>query len=58
MLTSNRLAYEEIRLILCTLLFNFDIELSPESTGWIDQDVYFLWDKPPLIVLLAERART
>jgi hypothetical protein len=49
------LAYAEIRLILCKLLFNFYIELCPESTNWIDQDVYFLWDKPPLNVALTDR---
>ena len=51
-----RLAYAEIRLILCKLLFNFDVELCPESKNWTDQEVYFLWDKPPLQVLLTERS--
>ncbi|KAJ6086858.1 hypothetical protein N7467_005772 [Penicillium canescens] len=49
------LAYCEIRLILCKLLFNFDIALSPESTNWPDQKVYFLWEKPPLMVELTDR---
>ncbi|GAD91552.1 hypothetical protein PVAR5_0124 [Paecilomyces variotii No. 5] len=49
------LAYAEIRLILCKLLFHFDIELCPESVNWVDQEVYFLWDKPALMVNLIER---
>lgn len=50
------LAYAEIRLIICKLLFNFDIALCPESDEWMNQEVYFLWDKPPLVVTLTERA--
>lgn len=50
------LAYAEIRTILCKLLFNFDIELLQKSEDWIDQKVYFLWDKPPLMVSLTERS--
>lgn len=49
------LAYFEMRLILCKLLFNFDIALSPESINWPDQKVYFLWEKPPLMVKLTDR---
>ncbi|KAJ5766345.1 uncharacterized protein N7511_003961, partial [Penicillium nucicola] len=49
------LAYFEIRLILCKLLFNFDITLSPESINWLDQKVYFIWEKPPLMVKLTDR---
>jgi hypothetical protein len=54
-LPRSSLAYCEIRLILCKLLFNFDITLSPESTNWPDQKVYFLWEKPPLMVKLTDR---
>ncbi|KAL1863707.1 hypothetical protein Plec18170_000545 [Paecilomyces lecythidis] len=50
------LAYAEIRLILCKLLFHFDIELCPESVNWINQEVYFLWDKPALMVNLTDRS--
>lgn len=49
------LAYCEIRLILCKLLWHFDITLCPESTNWTDQKVYFLWDRPALMVRLRER---
>lgn len=51
----NSLAYAEIRLILCKLLFHFDVALCPESARWADQEVYFLWDKPALMVQLSER---
>ncbi|KAL2794803.1 cytochrome P450 [Aspergillus keveii] len=49
------LAYMESRLILTKLLFNFDIELCPESQGWIVQEMYVNWDKPPLHVWLKDR---
>ncbi|KAJ5085466.1 hypothetical protein N7532_010237 [Penicillium argentinense] len=50
-----KLAYCEIRLILCKLLWNFDISLCTESKNWLNQEVYFLWDKPPLMVTLLDR---
>ncbi|KAF2458035.1 cytochrome P450 [Lineolata rhizophorae] len=49
------LANAEIRLILCKVLFHFDVELRPESSRWIDQNCYVLWDKPPLWVRIKER---
>ncbi|KAI2709931.1 hypothetical protein DTO006G1_9212 [Penicillium roqueforti] len=49
------LANCEIRLILCKLLYHFDITLRPESTNWADQKAYFLWDKPALMVTLKDR---
>jgi cytochrome P450 len=53
MLTRGRIsmAYHEMRLILTKVLYNFDIELLPESANWIDdQKVYSLWQKTPLMV--------
>ena len=44
------LAWHELRLLLATLLLHFDISLAEESQGWIDQRVYTLWEKPPLMV--------
>jgi cytochrome P450 len=45
------MAYHEMRLILAKVLFNFDLELCPESVGWMEkQRVYTLWQKPPLMV--------
>ncbi|KAJ5971210.1 uncharacterized protein N7479_001128 [Penicillium vulpinum] len=49
------LANCEMRLILCKLLYHFDIALCPESTNWADQKAYFLWDKPALMVTLKDR---
>jgi hypothetical protein len=49
------LAYCEIRLILCKLLYHFNLSLCPESANWTDQKVYFLWDKPALLVTLTDR---
>ncbi|OQE23218.1 hypothetical protein PENSTE_c009G01792 [Penicillium steckii] len=49
------LAYAEIRLILCRLLWNFDVELCSVSENWVDQEVYFLWEKSPLMVNLKDR---
>ncbi|KAJ0425151.1 sterigmatocystin biosynthesis P450 monooxygenase stcL [Aspergillus carlsbadensis] len=49
------LAYMESRLILTKLLFNFDIELCPESQEWIVQEMYVNWDKPQLHVWLRDR---
>lgn len=48
-------AYSEMRVILARMLWNFDMELSPESDGWEKQKVYTLWDKGPLMVKLSAR---
>ena len=51
-----------MRLIVCTLLWNFDLELCEESKSWSGfevgdgvQKAYGLWDKPDLMVRLTER---
>lgn len=49
------LAYHEARLLLCSVLWNFDLELDPRSHGWDKQPVYTLWEKYPLWVKVAER---
>jgi hypothetical protein len=46
------LAYAEMRLILARILFNFDIELADPSDEWLNQRVFAIWEKPPLMVLL------
>ncbi|KAI5369151.1 putative cytochrome P450 [Septoria linicola] len=51
------LAWHEMRLILATTLFNFDLKLCEESKKWTDQKVYTLWEKIPLMVTLAPAAR-
>ncbi|KAI1085078.1 cytochrome P450 [Whalleya microplaca] len=49
------LAYYEMRAILSRLLYNFDLELCPESQDWINQKSWSLWDKPPLMVKISPR---
>ncbi|GME40427.1 hypothetical protein PFICI_06539 [Neofusicoccum parvum] len=46
------LAYMEMRLIMTELLWNFDLELMPESEDWSDQKVFTVWEKKPLFVKL------
>ncbi|KAL4901002.1 cytochrome P450 [Aspergillus multicolor] len=50
-------AWNEMRVILARVLWNFDLELAPESEGWERQKVYTLWDKGPLMVRLRLCAR-
>jgi cytochrome P450 len=49
------LAYNEMRLILARVLWNFDIELCEESRHWNEQKAYILWEKPALMCLLRVR---
>ncbi|KXH62845.1 cytochrome P450 monooxygenase [Colletotrichum nymphaeae SA-01] len=50
------LAFAEMRLILARIIWNFDLELAPESKSWADgQKVFFFWDKPPLWVYFKSR---
>ncbi|KAI1381331.1 benzoate 4-monooxygenase cytochrome P450 [Hypoxylon crocopeplum] len=43
----------ETRVILAKLIYNFDIELMPECTNWLEtQKNYIAWHKPPLMVKL------
>ncbi|KAF1947874.1 cytochrome P450 [Clathrospora elynae] len=46
------MAYHEMRLIIAKVLYNFDLELCPESYDWDDQYIYTLWEKNPLICKL------
>ncbi|KAK2814459.1 hypothetical protein FQN49_008179, partial [Arthroderma sp. PD_2] len=44
------MAKVELRLVLARILWNFDLELSPESMNWTDnQSIYGLWKKAPLM---------
>ncbi|KAI3327056.1 putative cytochrome P450 monooxygenase [Xylariaceae sp. AK1471] len=47
-------AKNELRVILARVLWNFDMELSPESEAWDKQKVYTLWDKGPMMVKLID----
>ena len=49
------LAYSEMKLILARVVWNFDLEISDQALrngqkDWLDQDVYTLWKKSPLMV--------
>ncbi|KAG4424660.1 hypothetical protein IFR04_002193 [Cadophora malorum] len=51
------LAWAEIGSIATRVLWNFDMELSAESERWLDQKMWSLWDKKPLMVKLKNRIR-
>ncbi|KAF4962251.1 hypothetical protein FSARC_9639 [Fusarium sarcochroum] len=44
------MAMHEMRLILATLLFKYDLELCDESRNWADQKSFALWIKNPLMI--------
>ncbi|MCJ1264291.1 hypothetical protein MMC22_004162 [Lobaria immixta] len=49
------LAYNEMRVILARLLWNFDLELCAESKDtWTQQYTYTLWEKRPLMCRLRD----
>ena len=41
-----------MRLIAANVFYHFDIELCPESEDWIEQPIYILWQKKPLMCKL------
>ena len=41
-----------MRLIMASVLLNYDIRLADESRDWNDQKSYLLWEKKPLICTL------
>ncbi|KAF2823032.1 cytochrome P450 [Ophiobolus disseminans] len=47
------LAYHEMRLILASLLLQFNIELCPEVGNWLHQKNFILWEKQPLLIKLS-----
>ncbi|KAK1585491.1 cytochrome P450 [Colletotrichum navitas] len=47
------LAYAEMRYILARFLWNFDVDMTEQSRGWMDnQKAYLVWDKPGLFLRL------
>ncbi|KAI8937337.1 hypothetical protein NX059_006543 [Plenodomus lindquistii] len=46
------MAYHEMRLLIAKVLYNFDLELCPESKDWSDQRTFILWEKKPLMCKL------
>jgi len=52
------LAYNEMRLILARVLWNFDMELCKESQDWATQKTFVLWEKSELHCVLKPRKET
>ncbi|WYZ39357.1 hypothetical protein EsH8_III_001271 [Colletotrichum jinshuiense] len=51
------LAYAEIRTIIARVVWNFDMKLHPDSTGWLGkQKMFTTWHKTEMKVYLAPRA--
>ncbi|KAF2852264.1 cytochrome P450 monooxygenase-like protein [Plenodomus tracheiphilus IPT5] len=46
------MAHHEMRLLIAKVLYNFDLELCPESKDWSDQRTFILWQKKPLMCKL------
>jgi len=49
-ITVSSLAHAETRLILTKVLFAYDLELVDKERDWMDQKVFALWDKGPMMV--------
>jgi hypothetical protein len=41
-----------MRLMLASVLLHFDLELAAESSDWMNQQCFNLWEKSPLMVKL------
>ncbi|KKA21341.1 hypothetical protein T310_4645 [Rasamsonia emersonii CBS 393.64] len=54
------LAWLEMRLTLAKLLWNFDISVPPGKSlpAWVEQDIFWFWDKKPLELSLRPRQKT
>jgi len=50
------LAYAEIKLVVARLVWSFDIENATEG-NWMDQKVFMVWEKSPLLVKLHPATR-
>ncbi|KAL6152337.1 hypothetical protein ACJQWK_04477 [Exserohilum turcicum] len=51
------LALIEMRLVLALVVFEFDIEVLPESRNWIRQKLFTTWERPSLMVRMTPVAR-
>lgn len=52
------LAYAEMKIVLARLLFEFDLEYcGPKGQDWLDQPIYVVWEKKPLMVKLHPRSK-
>ncbi len=51
------LAYAEMRLVVARMVWEFEMELADKGENWVDQRMYGLWDKKPLMVKLSPRSK-
>ncbi|KAH6667974.1 cytochrome P450 [Halenospora varia] len=49
------LAYQEMRLIFASVIWNFDLKLSEKSQDWIKQKTWLLWERGPMFVQASMR---
>ena len=47
-----------MRLILARMIWNFDMEISPDSKQWIKQSSFVVWEKGSLNVKLTPAPHT
>jgi hypothetical protein len=40
----------EMKVVLARIIFNFDLELVDEKQDWLNQKVFILWRKKPLMM--------
>ncbi|EFQ36369.1 cytochrome P450 [Colletotrichum graminicola M1.001] len=50
------MAYVEIRMIMVKMLWNFDLKLCDEDEDWLDQPVFLVFKKRPLMVKVRPRS--
>ncbi|KAL0768981.1 hypothetical protein CaCOL14_008289 [Colletotrichum acutatum] len=50
------LAYHEVRLIIASILWNFDVELENTEVDWLEQKWYGFFEKNPLRVKMTPAA--
>lgn len=52
MTNSCSLAYHEMRLVLASVFYHFDLKLCDLEEDWLQQETHAIWDKKPLLVTL------
>ena len=40
---------------MARMLWHFDMRLCDESQTWMDQKIFFMWEKPALNIVLSRR---
>lgn len=57
-LTTDSLAYAEMRFILALMIWNFDFQITEESRNWAEGlHSWLIWEKRPLQVYLKPRKK-